>query len=234
MSLPFRSLALRIGVPLAMGAVTIALCYAAPVTSQMSPPGVNLELPVFVGDFMGMAQEISIGEQMLLPEDTGIVRRHYSALDGAQIIASIVLAGEDARSIHRPEICLPAQGWKIKGARVIRVPVGDAQRPTELMALTLARPVQLGDGRTIEQQALYAYTFVGENKTTAHHWERIFLTSYDRLFHGQNHRWAYVAFLVPMPIDPKTGRSAEEPARAILETFLRESGSTFIPLGKQS
>jgi hypothetical protein len=33
---------------------------------------------------------------------------------------------------------------------------------------------------------------VGKDKTTDDHFERIFLTSWDRIVHRVNHRWAYV------------------------------------------
>jgi len=219
----------RCGLPTALAGLTLYLCHIAPVSDKMSEPGIDLDLPVFVGDFMGVSLEISEGERVILPPDTGIARRHYSTLDGRQVITSIVLAGSDARSIHRPEICLPAQGWKIKGARTFTVPLGNERSPTEMTLLTLAQPVQLRDGRTVERLALYAYYFIGENKTTAHHWERIFLSSYDRLFHGQNHRWAYVAFLVPVPIQLDTGLPVVEPAMDSLQAFLRDSGNTFLP-----
>lgn len=219
---------LRIGLPLVMAAVTIGLCFATPVTSEISKPGIELRLPVFVGDYMGIDQEISEGERTLLPSDTGIVRRLYRTLDGKELVASIVLAGEDARSIHRPEICLPAQGWNMQSKRTMSFAVGADGDEMTLMCLTLSRPIQLADGRELKQQALYAYAFIGEDKYTPHNWERIFLTSYDRLFNRQNHRWAYIAFLVPMAVNYNTGAADVEGAFRILREYLENTGNLFV------
>ena len=38
----------------------------------------------------------------------------------------------------------------------------------------------------------YMYWFVGQNVSTPYHWERIWRTTWDLVFHHINHRWAYV------------------------------------------
>jgi len=225
---------IRMGLPFVLAGLTIALCFATPVTNQISEPGIDLKLPVFVGDYMGVAQEVSEGEKHILPPDTGIVRKLYRTLEGTEIVTSIVLAGEDSRSIHRPEICLPAQGWKIQSKQVLPFAMGQEERTMKLTCLTLTRPVELADGRSWDQQALYAYAFIGDGKSTPHNWERIFLTSYDRLFHGQNHRWAYIAFLVPIGINPETGAADPGLAMEALKSFLSETGDTFVPIEKET
>jgi hypothetical protein len=53
--------------------------------------------------------------------------------------------------------------------------------------LTLAR-TQNG----LQIVGYFIYWFIGKDKTTDDHIERVFLTSWDRIVHRVNHRWAYV------------------------------------------
>jgi hypothetical protein len=106
-------------------------------------------------------------------------------------MASIVLSGGEKRSIHKPEICLPAQGWNIRGGQVEKIVLADG-RPLEVMDLSLVRDVEVGPGDRRKLPAHYFYWFVGDQVTTPHHWKRMFLTSFDRITKNLNHRWAYV------------------------------------------
>jgi hypothetical protein len=46
---------------------------------------------------------------------------------GDQVLVSIVLSGHDLdNSIHRPERCLPAQGWTIVDSTSLSLPVPEA------------------------------------------------------------------------------------------------------------
>ena len=49
-----------------------------------------------------------------LPPDTSYAERIYTALDGFRIQNTVVLMGTDRTSIHKPDYCLPGQGWVIK------------------------------------------------------------------------------------------------------------------------
>ena len=52
-------------------------------------------------------------EKKILPEDTMGSRRLFKDKDGDELFCSIVLAGRDVTSIHRPELCLTGQGWRL-------------------------------------------------------------------------------------------------------------------------
>ncbi|MGZ5543426.1 MAG: hypothetical protein ACXWIU_02025, partial [Limisphaerales bacterium] len=78
-----------------------------PMTRQSVP------LPEKVLDFK--SQPIPITEPQLhaLPGDTTYGRRLYFTDDGFRAAGGVVLMGSDRTSIHKPEFCLPGNGWHI-------------------------------------------------------------------------------------------------------------------------
>lgn len=143
----------------------------------------------------------------MLPPDTRIVRRLYQAPGNRSYTVSIVLAGADPRSIHRPQQCLPGQGFSI-----------DRQH-TETLLLAPARPLTLAiiDTRRAGDPLSrfgYAYWFVGPGRETHSHYVRLFWTTYDHLFRNTVARWAYVSIAASEPLN--TPESMER-----LAAFLR-------------
>lgn len=186
-----------------------------------SEPGVEMSLPRQIGSFYGTEEEASEAERKILPGDTEIVRMRYENIKGDSITASIVLSGGEKRSIHRPEICLPAQGWTIGWG--VKIPISLASGNTmDVMQLNLSRPIEIQPGVFHQIRSQFMYWFVGKNTTTADHKIRIFKTSWDRVFNKTNHRWAYVlvSALVEDSIRPG-GRSSEETTEMMKE-FIRE------------
>ncbi|MDE1170648.1 MAG: EpsI family protein [Verrucomicrobium sp.] len=182
----------RIAAAALLGAAALALCLLAPASHGQTVAGVVLDLPYRVGSWLGLDQAISPSELSILPADTGFARKEYLSGAGDSIVCSIVLAGAEKRSIHRPEICLPGQGWTVRASQVVPVPLRSG-RTLRVMCLTMTHPAALSDGRKIEIPAYYLYWFVGDGVTTPSHWRRIWLTSWDRILHHVNHRWAYVS-----------------------------------------
>ena len=181
----------RIAVIIGMTGITLALCFMFRGQIGMSRAGVILTLPHRVGEWWGVDQAISLSEKTLLPSDTTFARKNYESLDGDSIMFSIVLSGADKRSIHRPEICLPGQGWTIHGGQVVPILLHSG-RTLQAMNLTLSRPIRLNNGQQKEIYAYYMYWFVGDGVETPNHWMRLWLASWDRVVHHVNHRWAYV------------------------------------------
>jgi hypothetical protein len=93
---------------LALGGGVAAICLFVPTPNTTPKAGVVMDLPVRVGNFTGKEVAATMGELATLPKDTQITRREYSDSGGDRIMASIVLSGGEKRSIHRPEVCLPA------------------------------------------------------------------------------------------------------------------------------
>ena len=137
-------------------------------------------------------------ERAMLPADTGLVRKYYSlpGLPGG-LHATIVLSGDDRSSIHRPQVCMTAAGNEITDERVIRIPLAGRDRPLEVMVMDMAKPFTREDGTQGSQLSYYAYWFVGKDRETASHLQRMLWMGYDRVFHGVSHRWAYIALSGP-------------------------------------
>jgi len=187
----------RTGVILALTGLTAALCLlGSPLTSN-SESGIDLNLPDSVGKFWGTRQEISEGERVILPSDTEFAKKLYADGQGDNINCQIVLAGAEKRSIHRPEVCLPGQGWVVKSGEAITIPLDNGQ-PLEVMKLTISRPVTLQNGQQKELTSYFMYWFVGKDTTTPYHFVRILKTNLDMLMHNTNHRWAYVIVSSPV------------------------------------
>ncbi len=204
---------------LVIGFGTLALCYTTKNVSSVTEAGVNMSLPIFVDQFMGQDQEASLSEKVMLPGDTQIAKKLYSSLRGEYVTCQIVLSGGEKRSIHRPETCLPGQGWTIGAAQ--KVPVHLENGKTQnVMKLTLSRVVEVAEGDRRQITSNFYYWFVGKDKTTPEHRERILLTSWDRVFHNVNHRWAYVIVSGLVPDQKRAGAKTEAQTSADLEKFI--------------
>ena len=204
---------------LAIGLGTFILCRETPNVNSVSEAGVNMELPIFIDRFMGQDQDISLAEKTMLPKDTKFAKKVYSTLNGDYISCQIVLSGGEKRSIHRPETCLPGQGWTIGDARKIPVRL-DNGKVQNVQKLTLSRRVEVGPNDRRKFTNEFFYWFVGQDKTTPEHRERVLLTSWDRVFHNINHRWAYVVVSGLVPDQTRPGAQTEEQTIESLKKFI--------------
>ncbi len=123
---------------------------------------------------------------------------HFGELLAVQ--ASIVLSGHDLNdSIHRPERCLPAQGFKelrlepqlVKTARGT-IPVARIRCYTEIKDPETGKFVLDPSGQPVRLQHVFYYWFVGSHTVTADHYRRTLTDMRDRLLGGFDQRWAYV------------------------------------------
>lgn len=217
-----KSLALRGAVVLALAAATFGLTQENPEARTASQAGVVMNLPTHVGSFSGKEQEVSEAERHILPKDTEFAKMLYSSLGGDQVNCQIVLSGGEKRSIHRPEICLPAQGWVKKSGQVIPVTL-DNGKTLDVMKLVISRPVEIQPGVRRELTSLFIYWFVGKDITTPHHWLRILHSDFDRVVYGVSHRWAYVIVSAPVLAGFKPGGRDEKQTLEMLKTFIGEA-----------
>jgi EpsI family protein len=217
----------RSAVVLASTALALGLCYLTPNANTATESGIVLSLPYQIGPYWGTDTAISLAEKTLLPDDTQFARKTYEDHEGDQILCSIVLSGGEKRSIHRPEVCLPGQGWTVKSTEPISVRLANG-KILDVMKLDLVRQVEIGPGRRINLKSWYLYWFVGKNTTTPYHWTRVFQTSWDRVFHNTNHRWAYVIVTstVTEGLRPN-GKSAQATLDALQE-FISSVAPTFM------
>ena len=195
-----------------------------PKVANSTPQGIELTLPTYVGSWYGEAQQITELELKMLAKDTAFSRKLYSDGLGNQIFASIVLSGQDLdNSIHRPERCLPAQGWSVADSEVVRIPIeqgGAAGLP--VTRLHNVRKVPLKDGRTVPLYNVNYYWFVGWRDTTASHFERTYIDIRDRVLYGYNQRWAYITIAAVVTEGfAKFGKNEQE-TDAILQDFIQQ------------
>jgi len=213
--------AVRIAVALLLAVVTVISFRFIPMSSPAGGVGVVMSLPSSAGAFSGRDQETSEGERTVLPKDTEIIKKVYTNPVGEIINAQIVLSGAEKRSIHRPELCLPAQGWTINGREYRTVKLADGRTIT-VMCDTITRQVEVAPGVSKPLTTLFYYWFVGDGTTTASHAMRILLSSWDRVVHHKNHRWAYIAVSAPVLEGFKQGGRNVEGTKRMIEGFISE------------
>lgn len=207
---------------IALLAGVLALTALGGKVSQVSEAGIVMQLPERLGEWTGVHMPITEVEQRGLPKDTEFERKLYRDAAGSEIYCSIVMAGKDARSIHRPETCLPAQGWEVLDGRYEEVPV-DAigSAPLRVRALKILRRSQ-SDGMDNRMERLNYYWFMGKDRVTASHIQRIIWNSLDRIVHSVNHRWAYITVTAAVPRGRSAAETAtnEEATRAAVRRFI--------------
>ena len=137
----------------------------------------------------GRLDLVSLGERTILPPDTIISRRLYKNDQAESITVTIVLSGNEQRSIHRPQQCLPAQGFAIEQSSQINVPLNNRMP----LKLTLIRARRSGVAAANQAEMIMAYWFAGGGHETHDHFQRMAFMAWDNLIHGVRPRWAYVS-----------------------------------------
>ena len=150
----------------------------------------------------GRLDRISVGERRNLPEDTTILKRNYTAFDGYEYSVNVVVSGRSRGSIHRPELCLPAQGFQILKAERRRFRVRGG-RPRECMVVTALA------SHSARRFSL-AYWFVSRDRECCSHVERIALDIWDRSVHNRINRWVMIAVNSSAPLDDPEAAAAFE------------------------
>ncbi len=216
------------GFVLVLAGLTAGFCLKGTEAEVTTDAGVKMRLPAVLGGYYGVETQVSEAEREILPLDTEFARRNYESVNGIdQINAQIVLSGGEKRSIHRPEICLPGQGWDIADGTTVEIPLQD-DKSLGAMKLTLTRPVRLSETDERTLRTVFLYWFVGADKMTPHHLERILLSSWDRVFHNTNHRWAYVVVSATVTSDFHPNGKDYEETLAMLKEFTKQIVPYFI------
>ena len=164
-------------------AATVLMCLGMWYQSLTPAPTVADAPEVLLRDVDGFsAHELEPGEAELtvLPADTRFVKRMYVSEDERtwfQVTA--VIGGTSKSSIHRPELCLPAQGFQMV-------------RPRAFSACGLDwRALSLERGYTAPLG--FAYTFFNQTGfRTSSHMRRIFRDVWDRSVLNRIDRWVMI------------------------------------------
>lgn len=169
--IPLAAAVLVIGAMLHQGrTVEPVLCEA--------PSVVLGELPFYKSEERPMGE----AERTVLPADTRFERRAYADQQGNWFLVTAVIGGRSKSSIHRPEMCLPAQGFQLSSPRTLTAGGVDWH------SVTLTRGDRPCNG--------FAYTFFNqEGFRTPSHFVRIARDVWDRSMLGRIDRWVMVTVL---------------------------------------
>jgi len=164
--------------------IAVLLVVPAMLYQATTPEVVVAEAPdVSLGELEGFSSEqleVSEAELTVLPKDTIIHKRRYEAPNGDWVAVTIVVGGRSKSSIHRPELCLPAQGFEMRNPRTRSV----GGRDWRFIELASKDSPPYG----------FAYTFFNqEGYATASHVSRIFRDVVDRSLLNRIDRWVMVS-----------------------------------------
>jgi EpsI family protein len=195
--------------------------FLVPRDVAFEPAAVNSSLPEDVGDWNGTDQAITQFERDVLGPDTQFARKVYRNPRGDELFVSIVFSGPDMNtSIHRPERCLPAQGWTVADTR--QVALSTPAGPLNVTRLHNMRNDRPSSGRAITIYSLDYYWFVGHIDETASHLERTWIDIRDRLLKGRNQQWAYVTVVGVVTKDFRVFGRTEKETDNLIQAFIAE------------
>lgn len=130
-----------------------------------------------------------------LPPDTSYSSRFYIAANGLQVSSTVVLMGGDRTSIHKPDYCLPGQGWRINEKTVVNIPIaGSPPYDMPVAKWIIANSYQNPDGRIQQVSGIYVFWFVADGEQTTDNYERMWWMARDLLRTGVLQRWAYISY----------------------------------------
>ncbi len=156
---------------------------------------VNINLPERVLDFT--STNVPEPEVVLhyMPPDTSYAERIYTAPDGFQVQNTVILMGGDRSSIHKPDYCLPGQGWTIRDKSVVNIDVkGPPDYQLPAAKWLIANTIQTTDGKKQVVSGLYVFWLVADGEQTPNNYQRMWWQARDLLRTGVFQRWAYVSY----------------------------------------
>jgi len=170
----------------------------APGVKAAAIPGsvaMQLALPERVLDFTSTnvpEPEVVLG---YLPKDTSYTGRYYFTTNGFWANATLILMGEDRTSIHKPDYCLPGQGWQIREKTEVKLPIaGTAPYELPVMKWIISKTVSTADGSPQTVSGIYVYWFVTKGQTSDDFPGMLKSMMFHLIRHGELQRWAYVSY----------------------------------------
>ncbi len=155
-------------------------------------------LPAQMLDYQSESMPVTHLELDWLPKDTTYGRRRYFTADGSWLDLSVVLMGRDRTSIHKPEYCLPGQGFAIdrKLSEMTSFEIGKPHPYSlPICKIIASKKLKTADGREEVRRAVFVYWFVADGELTASHLQRMWWMGRDMIRTGIVQRWAYVSCL---------------------------------------
>ena len=155
----------------------------------------GVALPINMLQCVSEAAPITTKELDWLPGDTTYGRRRYTFPDKTWIENNVVLMGHDRTSIHKPEYCLPGQGFTIDHREVVNIPIKQPHSyDLPVMKLTTSRPFRDSNGNEVQMRGIYVYWFVADDELSTDHFDRMWTMTKGLLTEGELQRWAYISY----------------------------------------
>lgn len=225
----------RTGVFIAMALATVVACEFFSDSKTNPVAGVVVWLPDEVFGYEVETGIMGEEEKRWLPADTTFLKRVYTEdwlpeqeAGFRALSATLIVAGSDSRSLHRPQVCLTAQHWTIEKGEVVKLETSGG--PLEVMDFHLVMAVRNEDGSArrdlngdpLQRRAHYVYWWVGPDASTASYEERVWLEVWNSILKGRKERWACPSVMVWVD-----ERKEEGEARGRAFDFIRKYAPEF-------
>jgi hypothetical protein len=200
----------RLWILLGLLTLGFSMIWLLPRQKDMVVSRLSKDLPETIAGWQSKKQQVSDKEKKTLADDTEFSRRSYTnpglpEFGGVEV--SVVFSGKDINnSLHRPEVCLRAQGWNFVRERSLVIPgilAGGEDLPVREIASIRPRveregvePPKNKDGEPIYDMRIQYYTYFGAEKIVSSHYDRTFIDIEARLLYGYDQQWAYATFSV--------------------------------------
>lgn len=188
-------------IPAAVLVLMLGIIFMLPQKDVLVEASISPDMPTGtqLAGWYGQKTQESEAERNILAADTKFSKVNYRAatLDdfgfsdsqSPIIDASIVFSGQDMNaSIHRPELCLPSQGFRNLTGRPATIELSNG-KTLNFTRLSSERPRSEKRGDSVH--FIHYYIFVGKGHIKSTHLQRVMQDMYDRLFTGTVERWAY-------------------------------------------
>ncbi len=133
----------------------------------------------------GEVGKVSRAEQDILPADTQSRKVTYTFTNGDTFTVALVIAGKNRMSIHRPELCLPSQGYILSERRILNL-----SDTLSMASFSLRR-----EGYT--RTSGFSYVFLNSRTATPSNLHRVLGDSWQRSVHNRIQRWAMITVSSP-------------------------------------
>ena len=203
----------------------LSLVWVVPNSGKFQASKLLNQLPEKLQDRIGVDLEISSQERKTLAPDTTFARKRYfqNVRENASpyVDVSVVFSGKDINnSIHRPEVCLRAQGWQFLSEKYVTVEANGEMIPFKEIVCARQRvatdkgPDKNSKGETITDKRIQYYTFVGAEEIVAGHYERTLADMKMRVLKGTDQQWAYTTISMDVTNNPVSYTHLTLPTKA--------------------
>lgn len=225
----------RTGIFVAMAVLTVVACKLFSDSKTNPVAGVVVWLPDELFSYDVETGVMGEEEKHWLPLDTTFLKRVYTEdwlprqeANFRALSATLIVAGSDSRSLHRPQVCLTAQHWTIEKREVVKLETSGG--PLEVMDFHLVRTVRNADGSArldeggdpLFLRAHYVYWWIGPDASTPSDEERVWFEVWNSILKGRKERWAYPSVMVY--VDERKG---PEEARKRAFDFIEKYAPSF-------